>query len=198
MNQEIEIEFKQLLDERTYHQLLDFYYSERSPVQVQTNHYFDTAHYLLRSKGAALRVRRKSNRYILTLKEPHANGLLETHQELSPNTFETFKAEGTLPSGNVAKQVKNLLEAYLPNFQYLGYLKTERSEVPIKDAGLLVLDRSLYFDAIDYELEFECTDEATGQHAFRQLLQKWNLTENTPPNKIQRFFDARQARESGK
>lgn len=192
MNQEIEIEFKQLIGENTYNAMLEHFKDVRTPIAEQTNHYFDTEMFELRDAGAALRVRNKSNRYILTLKEPHDKGLLETHQEITNREFTVLQTHGTPPDGDVAKRIAELISSS-PHLDYLGYLKTARSEVTL-DKGLLVLDRSEYFNFVDYELEFECTDEIEGQLAFSELLSEWQLQKNTPPNKIQRFFQAKTER----
>ncbi|SES19747.1 CYTH domain-containing protein [Salisediminibacterium halotolerans] len=194
MNQEIEIEFKQLIDENTYDNMLDYFQHMRTPIAEQTNHYFDTAVFGLRSAGAALRVRNKNSRCILTLKEPHEKGLLETHQELTEEEFLQMKNSGTVPGGDVAHRIADLTGSPQPDVQYLGYLKTARSEAKLDD-GLLVLDKSNYFDFTDYELEFECSDETEGKKAFERLLQDWQLERNAPRNKIERFYQAKTDRD---
>ena len=54
---------------------------------------------------------------------------------------------------------------------------------------MLVLDRSDYFDKVDYELEFEVTDYNNGLKNFHSLLEEFNLEHTVPNNKVQRFFD---------
>ncbi|RKL67724.1 CYTH domain-containing protein [Salipaludibacillus neizhouensis] len=189
MSQEIEIEFKNLISELTYSKLLRYYSPNSSPIFEQVNHYFDTKNMGLQAKQSALRVRYKGKKFILTLKQPHKIGLLETHQLLNEDEFKILKQKGTIPSGEVSHQLESLLE--LPfgklNLQYLGKLTTERTECNLPE-GLLVLDKSFYFDCTDFEMEFECTEETAGRKAFEDLLKSWSLTWTEPPNKIERFY----------
>ncbi|PTL40182.1 CYTH domain-containing protein [Alkalicoccus saliphilus] len=187
MTQEIEIEFKQLIDEKTYQEMMDYYQDKLTFTQV--NHYFETSSLGLKQLGAALRVREKDNGYVLTLKQPHeTGGLLETHQEIGSSAFTALQQKGLLPQGETTDQLITLLGT-MPELQYLGMLQTERLETEL-DEGILVLDRSDYVNVTDFELEFECRDEVKGKEAFNKLLQKWNLTWNQPDNKIARFYKA--------
>ncbi|MCR6095794.1 CYTH domain-containing protein [Salipaludibacillus agaradhaerens] len=189
MTQEIEIEFKQLIDKNTYEAMLTYFQNKRHPIITQINHYFETKNFLLKDKKSALRVRYKEGDYILTLKQPHSSSLLETHQHLDEKSFKDFKNSGCLPEGAVKKQLSTLLNLQTVHFTYLGYLTTERSEVPIKE-GLLVLDKSSYFNTTDYELEFECGDYDSGKLFFLNFLEKWQMSWNKPKNKIERFYEA--------
>ncbi|MCE7794856.1 CYTH domain-containing protein [Salipaludibacillus sp. CUR1] len=194
MNQEIEIEFKNLIDRKKYEELLSCYQSSRTPVYTQVNHYFDTDKLSLKDKKSALRVRYKKGAYILTLKQPYETGLLETHQQLSEEEFSSLKEHGSLSEGDVFNQLSQLLEENVPKLDYLGQLTTERTEISLKE-GLLVLDKSYYFDHVDYEIEFECEEFASGKQAFKQLLNEWDLSWNEPANKIERFYSVKIQRE---
>ncbi|WP_177304821.1 CYTH domain-containing protein [Salisediminibacterium selenitireducens] len=194
VSQEIEIEFKQRLDLQSYERLMEHYKHDRSPVFHQINHYFETAGFLLKSYGSALRIREKAGQMTLTLKQPYSEGLLETHQPVTEDAFSTMKQSGQVPNGEVREQLLLLIKAAdLPELTYLGSLSTDRSEVQLNE-GLLVLDRSMYFDITDYELEFESTDYDKGRRFFDGLLQSLKLTPDPPPNKIKRFFDAKAKR----
>src|SRR5699024_1286494 len=82
MGQEIEIEFKTLIDEHTFYKLLETLpFSNKSVVQI--NHYFDTKHMSLKKHKSALRIREKDDSYTLTLKQPHTRSVLETHDLLT-------------------------------------------------------------------------------------------------------------------
>ncbi|UTR15344.1 CYTH domain-containing protein [Salipaludibacillus sp. LMS25] len=195
MTQEIEIEFKQLIDKYTYEAMLTYFDNIRTPIIAQTNHYFETENFLLKDKKSALRVRYKEGDYVLTLKQPYHNSLLETHQHLNKQAFNDFKQQGVIPDGAVKKQLSTLLNLQTVSFTYLGYLTTERSEAPIEE-GLLVLDKSAYFNTTDYELEFECDDYHSGKLFFHNFLEKWQLTWHEPKNKIERFYEALFTRDS--
>lgn len=194
MSQEIEIEFKQRLNQFTYERLMDHYKQDRSPVFHQVNHYFETPDYLLKSHGSALRVRETNGQLTLTFKQPHSEGLLETHESLSEETFTAFKNSGNLPDGEVKAQIQSLLKtADLPKLVYFGSLATDRSEIAL-DEGLLVLDRSTYVGITDYELEFESSNYEQGRNFFDELLRSLRLTPDEPSNKIRRFFEAKAKR----
>src|SRR5690625_1656793 len=82
MTQQIEIEFKTMLTKSQFNFLLTQLPFPINPI-MQTNHYFETNEFSLRSKQAALRIREKATTYTLTLKEPHEEGLLETSERLT-------------------------------------------------------------------------------------------------------------------
>jgi uncharacterized protein YjbK len=190
VSQEIEIEFKNLINKQQYLTLLNDYSSLRGPIFEQVNHYFDTESFLIKASQSALRVRYKGNNYVLTLKQPHPEGLLETHQKISDLEFVTLKQQGTIPNGEMATQLRDLLGGPVPKLAYLGHLTTTRTEIAL-DQGLLVLDKSSYFDQVDYEIEFECDDASSGRRAFKQLIDSWGLSWKEPENKIQRFYHAK-------
>lgn len=185
MSQEIEIEFKNLLDPHEYKKLLTELPFPDEGV-VQTNHYFETKDFSLKAHGAALRIREKNGKYTLTLKEPHPDGLLETHDALTKQETESWLNGTPLMKDHVGGQLKAL--GIAPDtLQLFGSLTTERREV--KDRGaLLVLDYSTYNGESDYELEIEATDRTSGEHIFKQILMEFDVTEKHTPNKIERFY----------
>lgn len=186
--QELEIEFKNMLTKEEYTSLLTAYKLEND-IKTQTNDYFDTADFLIRENGAALRVRNKKDKFVLTLKQPADEGLLETHQPISFETFEAIKKSASLPEGEVLTQ----LQAFGIQDQliHLGRLTTHRAEYML-DEGLLVLDHSEYLNREDFELEFEVSAFEAGERAFSHLLQKHEIPKREAKNKILRFFLASQ------
>ncbi|PYZ97735.1 CYTH domain-containing protein [Alteribacter lacisalsi] len=190
MNQEVEIEFKNLLNEEEYHRLRMAFFKNEEPFS-QTNYYFDTKSYLLKDHGAMLRIREKAGSYILTLKQPIDTGLLETHQYLSDKEASTAFAGNGIPGGDVIEHLNKTVDLDRRDFRYLGSLTTERFERKI-EGGLLVLDQSTYLDFTDYELEFECADETEGKKAFSSLLDLHKIAERETPSKSHRFFSLSQ------
>lgn len=59
MAQEIEIELKQLLMKEEFEQLKQHFQLKDSDFHTQTNHYFDTPQFDIKSQFAALRMREK-------------------------------------------------------------------------------------------------------------------------------------------
>ncbi|MCD8511633.1 MAG: CYTH domain-containing protein, partial [Bacillus sp. (in: Bacteria)] len=86
MSQELEIEFKNMLTKEEFIRLMNIYepYGNKA---VQTNYYFDTNEMQLKRNKCALRIRRKGSHFVLTLKEPHPEGHLETHQNIRQSQF---------------------------------------------------------------------------------------------------------------
>lgn len=187
MAQEIEIEFKNLLTKAEYNLLLK---EVGFPLEgvVQTNYYFDTADFHLKEQGAALRVRKKNDKYVLTLKEPHPEGLLETHDFLTENEAEAWLNGNLVPKEHTEKQLRNL-DISLEDLLYYGSLTTERREITYENV-LLVLDYSQFNGSDDFELELEAKSYSEGERIFKELLKKHKITTRKTPNKIERFFQS--------
>ncbi|MBP2076579.1 CYTH domain-containing protein [Oceanobacillus polygoni] len=185
MTQEIEIEFKNLLEKEEYHRLLQNI-SFPSQGKLQINHYFETEEFSLKEQGCAIRIREKHGKYTLTLKEPHPDGLLETHDSLTEQEALSWINGTIIPKSNTSKQLleKNIQPEKLI---YCGSLSTLRRELSYKDV-LLVLDYSTYNNKEDFELEIEANTKASGLQMFNQLLEEHNIIQRITPNKIERFF----------
>ncbi|WP_026690164.1 CYTH domain-containing protein [Alteribacter aurantiacus] len=188
MNQEIEIEFKNLLTKEEYIRLKHAFFETNDQPFSQSNHYFDTADLLLKDNGSALRIRKKNDRYVLTLKQPLETGLLETHQTITKHEAEIAFKNGSLPLGDVINHLKKTLPVTENSFTFLGSLATDRLEKDIP-GGLLVLDKSSYLNETDYELEFECTNADEGKKVFHSLLQDYDIQKKDTESKIHRFFN---------
>ncbi|AOH53934.1 CYTH domain-containing protein [Peribacillus muralis] len=189
MNQHIEIEFKNLLDEKEFRKLIDHFEIEAARFTSQQNHYFDTSDFELKNRSSALRIRKKNDRYELTLKQPAKEGLLETNQAITAEAAIAFLKDGTFPEGSIL----SLLTADgldTDAFTCFGTLETDRFEFPYKE-GLLVLDHSSYLDQEDYELEYEVTDAKAGKNIFINLLETLQIPERKTENKVKRFYRAK-------
>ena len=189
MNQHIEIEFKNLLNEKEFNQLMDHFQINPSTFKTQQNHYFDTVNFRLKSQNSALRIREKNGQHELTLKQPANEGLLETNQAISKDTADAFLKAGIFPKG----PVRNLImenDLNPDDFTCFGTLQTDRSEFPFQ-GGLLVLDHSSYMGQEDYELEYEVTDLKDGQKKFLKLLESLQIPVRETENKVKRFYRAK-------
>ncbi|TDL80629.1 CYTH domain-containing protein [Peribacillus frigoritolerans] len=187
MTQEIEIEYKNLLTKEEFSRLADFFHIADHDFKHQDNHYFDTPEFHLKERGAALRIRFKNGRYVLTLKEPAPVGLLETHQEITAEqASELISSASSLPKGKVLEQIHSL-GIHSGNISFFGTLSTNRAEKTYKN-GLIVLDHSRYINKEDYEIEYEVLDAEEGLLAFRELLASQQVPLRKTPNKIKRFM----------
>lgn len=183
-----EIEFKSMLTENEFAMLCQHYQLTSDTFKTQTNCYFDTEDYKLRSLGWGLRIRLYADRGELTLKVPAAEGgLWEYTDALTLETAQTLRTQGTcLHTGAVADKLQ---EAGLSatEVKLLADLTTKRAEFSIPE-GLLALDENFYGTTHDFELELEVSDPVHGQAAFLQLLQQLHLTYRPAENKISRAF----------
>lgn len=186
LNQEIEIEFKNLLTKSEFQQLLTHFSITENDFKKQINYYFDTPQFTLKEKQSALRIRLKKDNYTLTLKQPAEIGLLETHQHLSEEQALKMITDGQFPKGDIYDILSN--ENVSPSLiTFFGKLTTERAELQYKN-GLLVFDHSSYLDTDDYEVEFEVTDEESGRIEFYELLKTQGIPLRKTENKIMRFY----------
>lgn len=185
--QEIEIEFKNLLERDEYNNLVAHYMSDLEPIR-QVNHYFETNDFRLKQQGAALRIREKTDAYVATLKQPVENGLLETHDTLTEEQFKAWCQDEITLGDNIRQQL-NTIGIEETDIRYKGQLTTYRYERQDHNI-ILVLDYSEYNGMTDYELEVEAPSMDQGQAYFHNLLSQFNIPERHTPNKIARFFQS--------
>ncbi len=185
MAQEIEIEFKHLLTKDQFTQIKDTLPFSNEPI-VQTNYYFETTHKSFIKNKCALRIREINNSYTATFKEPHPEGILETHDSLSKQEAHVWMNKHVTCTENVGRRI-NMQNIPLSDIQYIGSLTTKRYTYT-KGKLLYVLDESSYGDTIDYELEIEATSFREGEHAHQQIIEQFQLSNQEPITKIERFL----------
>lgn len=185
MSQHIEIEFKTMLTESEFKHLLEKLPFPKQPI-LQINHYFETDSFTLKKHGSALRIREKGEKYILTLKEPHEEGLLETNDLLTKEVAQKWFEGTPTPAEHVSERLQ-LLGVEESELQYLGSLTTER--YTYEENGIhYMLDKSFYHNIVDYELEIEAPSRSAGLQALQDVLKEQNITERKAEPKIARFF----------
>ncbi|WP_337017352.1 CYTH domain-containing protein [Oceanobacillus massiliensis] len=185
MTQEIEIEYKNLLLKKEFEQLLNSLpFPEQGKKQI--NHYFETDDLSLKANGCALRIREKGGKYQLTLKEPHPDGLLETHDSLTEQEARNWLEGNIITKEHTSKQMQKK-GVSIDNLKYFGSLTTLRREAAYEGV-LLVLDHSHYHNQEDFEFELEAPSKETGSNVFNQILKDHQIIKRETPNKIERFF----------
>ena len=140
----------------------------------------------LKSQASALRIREKNETFELTLKQPAAEGKLESNQMITKQEAAAFLKDGQFPAGAVQAIIK---QAGLNPLQFtcFGTLRTDRAEISYR-GGLIVLDHSYYGGKEDYELEYEVEDAQAGQKIFMELLETLNIPLQKTENKVKRFY----------
>ncbi|EUJ19797.1 adenylate cyclase [Listeria aquatica FSL S10-1188] len=162
--QELEIEFRNMLTEQEYHYLIDLFRLKEEDFFEQTNYYLDTRAFALKNGQSALRIRKRSDQYELTLKTPEGKGLLETTQILGSDQAEAILNGSNIPTGSVRNLLEKLGIDY-NDLEMFGALTTIRAEKPYQD-GLLVFDKNLYGGITDFDLEYEVKDYEEGEKNF--------------------------------
>ncbi|MGM7636175.1 CYTH domain-containing protein [Bacillus sp. Hm123] len=186
MNQQLEIEFKNLLTKEEFLQLLQIFHVQEESFALQHNHYLDTESFHLKEQGCALRVREKESTFELTLKQPAEIGLLETNQFLLKEEADALLINGKFPEG-IVQEVLQPLRLDFDSFHHFGTLSTKRAEIPY-EVGILTFDNSFYLGKEDYELEYEVTEEQRGKEIFDYLLNKFQIPRRIADNKVRRFY----------
>ncbi len=195
MSQEIEIEFKNGVNEIEFHRLMDAFHVQPEDFVLQHNHYLDTPQFELKESGCALRIREKNERFELTLKEPADEGLLETNETLTRSQADALLKKSIFPEGNVKNAVQSLITDFKA-LKHFGTLSTKRAEVPFK-GGTLVFDHSFYLNKQDYEIEYEVTDRKKGEEIFYNLLNTYQIPAKPTDNKVKRFYMEKMRQSSG-
>lgn len=174
-----EIEFKTFITQETYLALVKEFELENN-IFAQTNHYFDTEDTKLMEEKTVLRIRQKGNNFKLTKKTRAEVGADETHILLSKE-----KALDYLANGLDAKVIG------LPySVKKIAELTTYRCSAPYKN-GTIFFDKSVYYDKIDYEIEYEVDDVREGLKDFKQFLESHNITYVESIRKSKRAYDNR-------
>ncbi|GGL45627.1 CYTH domain-containing protein [Sporolactobacillus putidus] len=194
MAQELEIEFKNMLTSEEFSFLCRKFSLDSSSFFKQINDYFDTPTFALRGKKSALRIRHISGRHDFTLKQPHEDAILETHQWLTDEESLNLIHFGIIPAGSVEQAIARM-GIDVDQLIHIGELTTLRAQFPYS-SGKLFIDHSYYFEHDDYELEFEAEDRRTGDHLFEELLSECSIPHRPSKNKVLRLYQALQKKGS--
>jgi len=152
MSTNIEIEVKTLICQKDYEAILKFFEHEKREAVEQTNYYIDTKNADLKRHEVSLRIRRL-NGFVMTLKTPLSEGLLEKSQLISESEFDNYINNNVFPEGSISEFIERLYiepSSLIP----LAELHTNRVNIPYK-GYLLAVDKNMYAQEVDYELEME-------------------------------------------
>ena len=166
MSTNIEIESKVLLTKDDFEKVLDALRADRYKRIKQVNHYIDSEDQALRRLGCALRIREKDD-FVLTLKTPLSEGLLEKSQTISWRQYDRLAKNNTFPDGDI-KNFLEILGIKIEDLKILTSLTTDRIEIPYKE-GLLSLDTNVYSGNTDYELEMEQTSIQYAEECLQEI-----------------------------
>lgn len=186
MNEQIEIEYKILIDKETYSDIVKKYEKQIINHYTQTNYYF--THPLFFEKKYMLRIREKQNYFELTLKRPYKGHRLETNVELSKEEADLFFNHQDIDNEiiNILKEEGIKVCDLIQQFS----LTTKRYDIQEK-YGILSLDYNEYNGINDYEIEYEVFNKELGLLHFKEIISEYNLeyTKNAK-SKIQRVLES--------
>lgn len=172
-----EIEFKTYISEEQYNKLISEFQLDNN-IFAQTNYYFDTEDSKLLNDKTVLRIRQKNCNYKLTKKTRAELGADETHLFISKE-----KAEELLENGFDANIIG------IPYFvKNVANLTTYRASTPYKN-GVLFFDKSVYYNTIDFEIEYEVDDINEGLRDFNNFLEEYNIEYKESIRKSKRAYD---------
>ncbi len=186
MSQELEIEFKNLLSISEYNQFINYFNLEEKLPTKQKNIYFDTVCHELTNRVYALRARIKTDAIELTLKIPQTKGILEITDIISQAELGKLLNSNILPNGFVKSKLEEV--KITSPLIHLATLVTYRREYKF-DQFIIALDKSVYYDCTDYEIEVECENYQDGLNYFNQLLKQFSIPKRRTKPKILRAFE---------
>lgn len=173
MSTNIEIEVKALLNESDYHRVLEYFKDEAKEPVEQVNFYIDTKNNALRRHEISLRIR-KLNGYMMTLKTPLSEGLLEKNQLISESEFTKFIENKVFPEGPISEFIQRL---YIEPAELmpLATLTTIRYNIPY-NGFLIALDKNTYNGKVDYEIEMEGNSVEKARFYLEKVFQTIGIT----------------------
>ena len=187
LEQNLEIEFKNLLTKSEYDTLLQTVFSDGNQKKiVQTNYYFDTKDHQLKNQHSALRIRRTHSFNELTLKVPSQGHLLETNLSLRDNVCSEILKAKQLKLSTIYADIEIDSISNDSVFYLFNQFETVRFEQTRGD-HLLVLDQTTFQNGIvDYELEVESQSPEAGLDFFNSFLEKHAIKKQKALPKIAR------------
>lgn len=178
MKSSIEIEFKTLMSEDKYNEMIKNF-DLIDNVFTQENYYFDTDDFYIRNNGLGLRIRHKGNIWKITMKRPCEGYLCEYSIMLN---FD--EAQNYIQNGFNLKEFGYDIEVKLKACNV-----TERAKTPYKN-GVLFFDKSTYHGVVDFEVEYEADDSSKGLDVFKDFLKENNIEYKPSYHKEERAFKA--------
>ena len=173
-----EFETRLMLNDEQYFFIVTYYmniYPNKHFLQ-NTNTYYDTDDLYLRSQGMTLRLRTINDvKSEFTLKIKGENGDEEINDGLTPKEAELLTNENVFPYGQVRNRLM-LLPYSLDKYHSITSLYNRRLEIEFEDY-LLVIDKNVYGDITDYNLEIEShIGIEHAKHVMKEYIEKFNLT----------------------
>lgn len=187
MARNLEIEYKNLLNQIEYEKLFKHFGFEETIPLVQENFYFDTANGELAKRHIGLRVRFTNSYVHLTMKQPvKDHQKLETTEKLTKSDGDSIKENGKLSHGGEIEKFLASMDILLEDLMVIGQFKTIRHQQVVKGQDL-VLDHCFFTNFEDYELEVETNGPKVGRSFYQNLLKQFQIPQRPIKQKIVRM-----------
>lgn len=175
MKNNIEIEYKCVLNPNDYQKLWENYQNKETVIQI--NHYFDTAELMLHQQRSMMRIREINQQFLFTFKEVCGEHRQE-HELILPSCSLDY------PEIQQFIQKRHISQPLMP----LGTLTTQRTMWQ-DNYGTWCLDRNWYFDQEDYELEYELfTAQPVAYQKYIDFLNSQKIPYKKAAGKYSRFI----------
>jgi glutathione S-transferase len=186
----IEIEAKVLISLTDYQKMVKTYEANFSKEYDQYNYYIDTKDFKLKALGIGLRIRLFEGSYMLTLKAPLAEGLLEKDQDIKKVNYDTLADKNLFPEGNIKEFIK-MIGITPDDLKILCSLKTHRIEIDDGDnTRKISLDKNEYNGIVDYEIELESDSLSRAKESLKKLCEKNGIEyKDNPKSKQSRAME---------
>lgn len=174
-----ERELKVILNKEQYDQLLNSYDFDE-PI-LQKNTYFDSFDQQLKKAQCAVRIRNIGSENILTVKKP--KDAITKYEYEFPISPESYTIEDLHPSEkDHLESIIHLNEKLYPTVVF----ETIRRNLKTRDA-VISLDKTVFANHTDYELEYEYSDDHDGISRLNEFLKPIHITyQKNGPSKLAR------------
>ncbi len=168
----IEIEAKVLVTQKEYNKVLNALPFGEDTI-VQTNYYLDSDDRTLKKYGMIIRIRKTGGHFLLTMKAPLAEGLLEKNQRLFVDEFDAVLNKNVFPKGDIFDFL-DILHIDPSTLKILAQLTTERKEVEY-NGTVIDISRNTYSGQVDYELECDADSAFKSENTLKELCEKLDI-----------------------
>lgn len=168
----IEIEAKILLSKNNYEKLVKELKFPEEKLK-QTNYYFDSKNQVLKKYGMILRIRETDGNYVLTMKAPLSEGLLEKNQNLTEKEADDLIDHNIFPQGDIFNFLE-MLQIEPSILIVLATLTTARRHIEY-NGTILDISQNNYGNKIDYELECDSDSAIKSQDTLKAICQTYSI-----------------------
>lgn len=183
----LEIESKSMLQKSDYLKLISAFKNIKNYKQI--NYYISSPEMIEKVKDFGLRIRKKNNKYELTLKVTEKVGKREINQEITRKSLVNLQYFGKFPTGEVLDFLSGNNICNISKLRIIGKLITIRKDINF-NSSLISIDKSKYNGKIDYEIECENSSQENAEKDLKLFLDKFEiLYQKSEHNKLARFLN---------